>query len=347
MKCLAGERPGIYTEYDTSGVVGDSQKAAVGLAVVCSLAEGKSHCITRLSEAQEYLRNDEVPLEMAEALLDQGIREIWIAPAGEGDAEGYAAALRLLEEISLKSVLSDSSQLEIHQLMKESIHRCAQQKRERTGVVFTDEIGEEAIRHGEALNSERMVLVAQKAERIGGSEAVTGAAVSAALAGIVASAQPGTNFNGSVLKGFSSVQPSLEEETVDSFLQGGVTPLEKVGNEVQAIRIVTTRTTTGGVQDKTYRDINTVLVMDDVISSVREALSIRLGGAKNNTRTRGAIATQAAVELQAKLDAGMIDSYNQPRIYADSEDPSICIVELEFSVVRGLNQIHIIGHISI
>ena len=113
------------------------------------------------------------------------------------------------------------------------------------------------------------------------------------------------------------------------------------------VRGITTRTSTGGVKDATWRELTTILIVDDVIPSIRRSLRSRFSQAKNTLRTRGAIRAQTIVELESKLRAEIIDGYSDVSVSASGDDPSVCLVEFGFSVAHGLNQIYLTAHITI
>lgn len=66
-----------------------------------------------------------------------------------------------------------------------------------------------------------------------------------------------------------------------------MTPVELVGGVCSVIRGVTTRTKTGEAADATWRELTTILVVDDVIPSIRAALGAKFARAKNTAQTRG------------------------------------------------------------
>lgn len=113
------------------------------------------------------------------------------------------------------------------------------------------------------------------------------------------------------------------------------------------IRGVSTRTKTDGVSDRTFHDINTVLIIDTVIAGIRASLKRMLAGARNNEKTRSALATQTAVKLEEYRLQGILDSYRSPVVAASGEDPSVCVVTVEFTAARGLNQIVIQASITV
>ena len=346
MAIIASERPGVFSSYQTSTITnGGTEGGAVGLVAACGGCEiGRVYSVTRMSSASLYFGEDENSLMIAlcEILLLNGASEIR-AVAVENE-QSYEQAFAILEgDETVTSVVCDSDSEAIHILLSESVGRASANKRERVGVVFAAEnAGERAKR----LNSERMVMVSQSGLS-GAGEVLPGIFLAAALAAQVSAGGAGKNYNGLRLSGLTQLGEALGEDEVDEWIRTGVTPLEAISGGVEVIRAVTTRSESGGVPDRTYRDLSTVLVIDNVIRAVRGALHPVLSGARNNQRTRTALATQAAVVLVERQGAGLIDGYDAPRVYPDPDDGGICILELAFTVARGINQIHITAHIRV
>ena len=90
-----------------------------------------------------------------------------------------------------------------------------------------------------------------------------------------------------------------------------------------------------------------ILIVDDVIPTVRSALRSRFSRTKNTPQTRGAIRSQVIVELENKLAAEIIDSYGEVAVSVDAADPTVCLVEFSFGVAHGLNQIYLTAHITV
>ena len=123
--------------------------------------------------------------------------------------------------------------------------------------------------------------------------------------------------------------------------------MESVGGQVSVVRGVTTRTTTGGTADATWRDLSTIRVVDDVIPSLRSALRAKFRRAKNTEQSRGAIRAQVVLELENKLAREIITGYGDVVVSADPEDASRCLVDFSFTVAHGLNQIWLTAHITV
>ena len=104
---------------------------------------------------------------------------------------------------------------------------------------------------------------------------------------------------------------------------------------------------TGGADDATWRELTTILIVDNVIPTIRQSLRSRFSQTKNTAQTRGAIRSQTIVELESKLRAEIIDSYSDVAVSVCEDDPTVCLVEFSFSVAHGLNQIYLTAHITI
>ena len=198
-----------------------------------------------------------------------------------------------------------------------------------------------------ALNSERMVLAAPGAVDDKGT-ALDGMRLAAAIAGaIAAESDPALPLSGAALFGLYGVSANYNDNEIDLLIQGGVTPVESVGGEISVVRGVTTRTKTGQEEDLTWRDLSTILIVDDVIPAVRGALRSRFQRSKNTEQSRGAIRSQVVLTLENKLSREIITGYDSVRVSVDPERPSVCLVDFSFTVAHGLNQIWLTAHITI
>lgn len=169
----------------------------------------------------------------------------------------------------------------------------------------------------------------------------------AAAAVIAGESDPSVPVNGAVLAGFSGLSASYDDTQVDTLVTGGVTPLECVSGEVSIVRGITTRTTTGGAADKTWRELTTVRIVDDVIPALRASLRARFVRSKNTAQVRAAIRSQVMVELENKRAQEIIDSFGEVSVKASEDDPTVCLVEFSFAVAHGLNRIYLSAHITV
>ena len=198
------------------------------------------------------------------------------------------------------------------------------------------------------LNSERMVLVAPDVYVWGETEAAGGFMAASALAGVLTDqSDPALPLNGQVLYGVTGVSAVYEDTQIDALVTGGVTALECWGGKVSVMRGITTRTKTGQTQDATFRELGTILIVDDVVPAIRRSLRAKFTRAKNNALTRNAIRSQVIVELEDRIEREIIEGYDNLTVTALESDPTTCLVEFEFTVVHGLNRIFLTAHISV
>jgi len=165
------------------------------------------------------------------------------------------------------------------------------------------------------------------------------------VAAMLAVSQPDDRFYSRKMEGLVSTE-QLEESEIETLLQSGVTVLEEVESEVVCIRCVTTRIQTDGEEDRTFVSINTVLMIDDIIRAVRVQLSALLKDSRIGF-SEDSIASQVAVILDEKEQQGFVTEFEPPVVYESEEDPTVCVVELEFHLASVPSQIYLTAHISI
>ena len=352
MNSIIHERPGVYSSYDASSLVrGGSGGKVVGLAALA--AEGEDNQVVTLTGYGAGLAAfgadtaGTVMASLLRLLFLNGATAVKAVKAADAEHYGDAFDALAMEE-DVQVVICDSGDLSVQQLLGDSLEAASAARRERIGVVGSREEGAQAlVERAQALNCERLVLAGGDVLAEDGS-ALDGIHAAAALAGLIsAQTDPAMPINGAVLRGFGGVSQRWSDNDIDLLVRGGVTPLEAVGGQVQAVRGITTRTMTGEAPDTTWRELTTILIVDDVIPTVRNALRSRFSRKKNTLQTRGAIRSQVIVELENKLQAEIIDSYGEVVAEADATDPTVCVVEFSFAVAHGLNQIYLTAHITV
>ncbi|MEG1633334.1 MAG: phage tail sheath protein [Oscillospiraceae bacterium] len=346
----ANERPGVYTSYRVSSTLaGRAGNGAVGLAAcVASGTVGQATELNTYAEAVAAYGENCAMTKLVKVLFQNGAPKIIATPvlAGSGTATGaaYTAAFALLmTKNEVRCMVCDSREASVHALLKNAIEGAASEScKYRIGVAEMSGTAAALASAASALNSERIALVAP-AESAG-----TPGAVAAAVAGIITgSPDPALPLNGAVLAGLSALSGSFSDADIAALVTGGVTPVETVGGEISVVRAVTTRSTTAGVADATWRELATILIVDDVIPAVRDSLRSRFARVKNTAQTRGAIRTQVILELERKLAAQIIESYAGVTAEAAVGDPTVCDVSFEFTVAHGLNKINLVAHITV
>lgn len=353
------ERPGVYSVYDTSSVVSGGQAVrAIGVAAKAVKGDvDKPVTVTGYAAGVSVFGEDGDTQGMSTILrlLFAGgastVTAVRVAETGEAEdseASAYAKAFAALGTKDVQILVCDSGDEAVHQALRDAVVEASGLRHERIAVVGCSGADTtELLERAKALNSERMVLVGPDALDSAG-KTLPGVFAAAAVAALAASAgDPALPLNGGALKGLGGLTEDYSDNDIDALVRGGVTPLECAAGVVSPVRGITTRTKTDDAGDATWRELTTILIVDDVIPAVRNALRSRFSRSKNNARNRAAIRSQVIVELEKKVAAEIIDSYDDVTVTAMADDPTVCLVEFGFAVTHGLNQIQLIVHIEI
>ena len=355
MSEIIHERPGVYSVYDASAVVsGGRAVRTVGVAAKAVKGDvGKAVTITGYAAGVAAFGEDAAGSPGMSTLLrllftNGAATVVAVRVDDTGDTGAYEAAFQALGREDAQIMVCDSAVQEVQQALRTAVEEASTSRRERIALVGGDgDTAAELVERATALNSERMVLVGPDALNSAG-ERMPGVFAAAALAGVVACERdPAVPINGAEIGGLGGVAEDYSDNDIDLLVRGGVTPLECVAGTVSPVRGITTRTTNGGAADTTWRELTTILIVDDVIPAVRQSLRSKFSRTKNTAQTRSAIRSQTVVELEKKLAAEIIDSYGEVTVSASEEDPTVCLVEFTFAVAHGLNQIYLTVHITI
>lgn len=344
------ERPGVYSSYDASAVVtaGRGSKIIGVAAKAASGTVGEVVTLTGYTAGVAAFGEDVDPgmSTILRLLFLNGASTVAAVRVADEEPD-YAGAFGVLGKVEAQILVCDSGELSVQQALRTAVETASEQRRERIAVVGGSGLkASELVERAAELNSERMVLVGPDLVR--GEGTLPGVFASAALAGAIASGtDPAIPLNGAELSGLEGLTEDYTDNDIDLLVRGGVTPLESVGGVVSPVRGITTRTTTGGAADSTWRELTTILIVDDIIPSIRTALRSRFYRAKNTARGRSAIRSQVIVELEKKVAAEIIDSYGEVTVNALEEDPTVCLVEFGFAVAHGLNQIYLTVHMTV
>lgn len=346
------ERPGVYSSYDASAAVRGG-RAVRTVGVAAKSASGTPNRIVRLTSYEmglsafgEDAAGTPGMSTILRLLFLGGASTVAAVRVENDDYAAAFAALQAAEDVQI--VVCDSGELTVQQALRSSLESASAARRERIAVVgMSGASAAELVARAKALNSERMALVGPDGLDSAGN-AIPGIFAAAAVAAAVAvTRDPAIPLNGTRLPGLGGVGTAYGDNEIDLLVRGGVTPLEAVGGIVSPVRGITTRTTTGGADDTTWRELTTILIVDDVIPTIRQSLRSRFSQTKNTAQTRGAIRSQTIVELENKLRAEIIDSYSDVTVSVYEDDPTVCLVEFSFAVAHGLNQIYLTAHITI
>ena len=337
------ERPGVYSAYDASSVVDRTGGAkTVALVAVRDGGDGQVHELTRYEQAVRVFGEEDGVTRLVRILFLNGAAAVVVIPVDKETAyQGAFDTLALREDIGV--VVCDSTTLAVQQALRDSVQAASEARRERVAVVRGAE-GEtvtELVARAQAINDPRVVLA-------GPCEENGGASVAAAVAGaIAATTAPAVPLGGAGLRGIGSLNVQYNDNEIDLLVRGGVTPLERVAGAVSVVRGVTTKTREGEAEDATWRELTTILIVDDVIPAIRNSLRAKFQRAKNTEQSRGAIRSQVILELESKVSREIITGYENVTVTAKEDNPTVCLVDFSFTVAHGINQIWLTAHITV
>ncbi len=345
------ERPGVYSDYDASSVTASGGGTKTIAIAAKSAAAAGLYTVTSYSAGAEKLGAETELGILLRLAFANGAGTVLAVPVASDTLEAYKAAFdRIFAEKKAAYVVCACSLETVRAELSARVAAASGQRGECIGFVGLS-AGATAAQLTSAaagLNSERMVLVGPGFTAAGQETAMGGWAGAAALCGVLAAqTDPALPLHGAVLTGLTGADAEFDDTALDSLIRGGVTVCETVAGEMSVIRGVTTRTKTGGALDATYRELSTMLIIDEVIPAIRTALRARSARAKNNALTRSAIRSQVIVELESRVAREIIDSYDAVTVTASDQDASMAVVEFGFAVTHGLSRILLTAHISV
>ena len=103
---IAKERPGVYWDYDASGVLwGSDSLKQVGIAALCEKGEqNRVYSIRRISDGKAVFGEDSIMAGMIEKALINGASGVKAVKAGTEESFDYEAALAALERENCPSI---------------------------------------------------------------------------------------------------------------------------------------------------------------------------------------------------------------------------------------------------
>lgn len=341
-------RPGVYSRYDLRNRYRGSRQ---GWAFVCagaktregvSLPAGGVVKLERISQLEGYFSPEDSGLyRMAKILLESGVEGVYALPvtidgSKPEDAAIYAALPKLGEIRRPGVVCCAAGGTEAATKLAEAMAQCSSREREKIAVGWCED-PESAKQAAGSCNSERLVLVCQAGSDKEGEEG-SSMLSAAAVAGMLAAAQAGESFCNREIALAGGVE-AVEEVVLETLLGAGVTVLEMQDSVPVCVRAVTTRTKTGEEEDRTFLPVNTVLMIDAVMQTVRQRLQGLLS--QKVGMDEDAVAAQTAVALEEQRRKGLLVEFAPPVAFRDSDDPSVCQVEMELTLAAVWSQIYL------
>jgi len=345
---VTGERPGVYSSYSASLVTSRRSGGKTVGVVASGAGDLAPRRVSSLSEAAQSFGGDAIVMELLSLVFQNGAPSAIVVLAGENPTEQeITAAAGKLETEDCGVVICTENSLAAMKIMRDMAESAANSRRERVYITAADGTAAELCALASELQSERTVVFGPL-PKTSENTVLSAAALAAALAGqIAALSDPAIPLGGGTLSGIAAKTLTLADSVVDTLVRGGVSPVETVSGRVTVVRAVTTRTRSGESEDFTWRELSTVMIADDVLSTLRSALRAKFLRAKNLSTTREAVKTQVMVELEAKKNSEIIADYGEISVNQNETEPSRCDVSFRFAVASGLNQIVIGAQIVI
>ena len=344
------QRPGVYSDYEVSSVYSGIQGAGTVAVAAMDDADARVYTVHSAAEAAEVFDTAGDLYGLAVTAIQNGAGTVEAYPVQTATTAGYQAAFSaLLGRKTARFIVCDSPEGTVQAALGEALDAAAQEQNECIGLVgMAEPTATQLTQRAALLNRERLVLAGPDCCLTGQTETAGGWYLAAAMAGFLAAqTDPAAPLNGAELAGIGSISDSYTENQLDTLILGGVTVAESVDGTASVIRAVTTRTTTGGVADGAWRELSTVLIVDTVIPALRRRLAARFARSRNNAATRSAIRAQVVLELTDRVKREQIERFENLTVETNSQDPTICDVAFDFTVVYGLSRICVTAHITV
>ena len=162
---------------------------------------------------------------------------------------------------------------------------------------------------------------------------------------VAAQGDPARPYDGVPLPGagLPAIASRLSRAQQEALLVAGVTPLEVVDGQLTIVRLVTTRTKTGGVLDLTLLDTNTMGVLFYFRDCVNTAFKVKFPQPKLTPAMLKALRHEALAVAYQLEDAEIlrnIDKYKEGFLVEESTDVSgRALLRIPAPVVPGLHQV--------
>ncbi|MEI3312084.1 MAG: hypothetical protein V8R78_09995 [Evtepia gabavorous] len=111
---------------------------------------------------------------------------------------------------------------------------------------------------------------------------------------------------------------------------------------------MTTRTTTGGVSDSTWRELTDNFGGGRCHPRGEKCPAGQVSPGQKHGPDPGAVRSQVILELERKLASERSShGYGEVTVQPLEEAPTVCLVTLSFTVAHGLNQIWLSAQITV
>ena len=332
-------RPGVYASYTVTAVSAKNKGRAVTVAAKSPKGTTPVQKVTSFSEAKALFGAAEEGndlMQWMQAVYDNGSPVVYAKSMEDSGAAAYQSALEELLETEAYVVCWDKSDSALAEYAAERLAQLAERGTLKLAVC-RGETENEAVTMAKAVNSARVCLTYPKMTWGSMTADVAPAVLAAQIAGCE---DLGGNLNGALVQGDVQVVNVSSEDSVNALIRSGVCVFEQNGSFAELIRGVTTATMDEqGNADATFRNLSVTMIADVVMEELRALLQTRLLQAKGSKAALDSIASLVVCQLSDLEDQGLLSGYEMPAVYLSEEDSTVCMVEVQFTVLQGIQQV--------
>ena len=336
-------RPGIYTDYTLTPLFSGKRGRAVGIAAQTTADCEGVQTVESLSQAKRIFGEESpenVMMQLIAAVYACASPVLYAVGLRQDTDAAYQEAVDQLCATPASILTLDRRSLPLYQYLKGRLETAGEKLGEVSGIPE-----KEAAETAAELNCERLCLAVPETRAGGMTADLSAAALAALISGCDA---PQNSLNGTALPAAFSVTEHFSEEEMEAMMEAGVCVFEERGGAATLIRGLTTRTRDAqGEADGALRNLGVILTVDTVIPALRELLQDRLETLGGDQTGLNAILSLVVSRLDDFVDLGLISSYETPAVFLEESDPSVCIVEVGFTVAQGLASIYLTAHITV
>ena len=340
------KKPGVYIDYTVapSSSRGQGGKSAVILGFDSSELGSKEIMLGSQDDIKKLLAEEKYKkLRLgAEILFKEGATKCYVLISGA--REGFLNSLKIAEEKEdARAVILDEKNIAY---LAEAVSSCkamSNSQRERFLFLGFAEL-EEAIRNAKEICSERVIITAGVGKYEKEAESFFLSCESAGK--LLAMESPEDRLSILELEGVFGLAKAFQDTEIERAIDNGVTVFEELPYGACLVKMLTTRTMTGEIMDRSLTPLSNVLKTDYIMRKLRELLYGLIKGTKKSLSYEN-ISSRICVLLAELRERGIIESFASPSLRPSESDPSICVAELSFKLGVSVDTIHISTRIII
>ena len=331
--------PGVYSDFsvkNSSLKIQNSKAVALWATAGSEVSSSTVYTLRSYEEALSIfgtVSTDNNMLKYAKILFENGCSKIYAMRATASNLN--AAMIKFLKENSVQIITGDMRTQSELSSVKSRLNDGRRIGYNAICIAGTDlEVTNDIINLSETVDSKYIVITASRPKILGESQ-INSSASAVALAGIIsATNDPALPYNNALVKGIDLIESEFTREEMESLIEGGITLIENGPLYPYVVRMVTSC-----ISEVAYRDLNTTLIVDDVMSALKSVVLDKFSRAKKNSITVNAIISQLVLVLEAKKDAEIIASYNRPVATEVENDNTAMVFNISFEIISPLGKI--------